>query len=332
MTSNGSGMADTSLTALAFTNRRAGVERLPGQPPERGSASLIGLALCAFVVIATLVTADVGALAFARARAQTAGTPPGLSGLGSPAERASAVAAGNGADMLACSCGPLEATISVGVRARLIPFGATVQVRAYARAVLRSSMAPTTSVPPAATPHSSGIAGRAETSARGPATLRAGLPRRAAGLAPSGEVGARPRRPRSVNGRSQRVRGLPVRLVEKAAPGARVGSGRSGSLVAAIGVPVRGNPPRDLRGLSGALRAGHVAEAAGAAVTVDLVTQVGVLALQLSDATLHVPVDRAALPAPEATVLGRAPSEEEQRREDESGCGGDHQELALGEA
>jgi len=65
-------MADTSLTALAFTNRRAGVERLPGQPPERGSASLIGLALCAFVVIATLVTADVGALAFARARAQTA--------------------------------------------------------------------------------------------------------------------------------------------------------------------------------------------------------------------------------------------------------------------
>ncbi len=222
MTSNGSGMADTSLTALAFTNRRAGVERLPGQPPERGSASLIGLALCAFVVIATLVTADVGALAFARARAQTAadlaalaavtphpsgpleqsaGTSPGLSGLGSPAERASAVAAGNGADMLACSCGPLEATISVGVRARLIPFGATVQVRAYARAVLRSSMAPTTSVPPAATPHSSGIAGRAETSARGPATLRAGLPRRAAGLAPSGEVGARPRRPRSVNGR-----------------------------------------------------------------------------------------------------------------------------------
>jgi Putative Flp pilus-assembly TadE/G-like len=172
MTSNGSGMADTSLTARAFTDRRAGVERLAGQPPERGSASLIGLALCAFVVIATLVTADVVALAFARARAQTAadlaalaavtphpsgpleqpgGTPPGRFGLDSPAERASAVAAGNGANVLACSCGPLEATISVGVRARLIPFGATVQVRAYARAVLRSSMAPTTSVPPAAT-------------------------------------------------------------------------------------------------------------------------------------------------------------------------------------
>ena len=131
---------------------------------ERGSASLIGLAMCAFVVIATLVTADVGALAFARARAQTAadlaalaaitphpgawmegsgGAPGGVLGdLGSPGGRASAVAAANGAEVLACSCGPLETAITVRVRARLIPLGTTVQVRAYAKAVLPSPVTP----------------------------------------------------------------------------------------------------------------------------------------------------------------------------------------------
>jgi len=131
---------------------------------QQGSASLIGLALCAFVVIATLVTADLGALAYARARAQTAadlaalaavtphpsgpvvptgGMPHGvLDGLGSPAERANAVAASNGSDVLACSCGPLETTISVRVRARLIPFRTTVEVKAYARAVLPPSVDP----------------------------------------------------------------------------------------------------------------------------------------------------------------------------------------------
>src|SRR6266540_2373592 len=79
-------------------------------------------------------------------------------------------------------------------------------------------------------------------------------------------------------------------------------------------------------------RAGHVTQAAGAAVTADLVTQTLVLAFELSDATLHVPVSRAPLSAPEAAVLGRAPGEEQQRREYESGAGGDHQKLALGEA
>jgi hypothetical protein len=141
------------------------------QPPsghgQGGSASLIGLALCAFVVIATLVTADVGALAFARARAQTAAdlaalaavTPypgavgpggPAISiGLGSPAERAQVVAVSNGAEVVTCSCGSLDTTVGVRVRARLIPFGTTVGVRAYARAVLPPAMDPAASLQPA---------------------------------------------------------------------------------------------------------------------------------------------------------------------------------------
>ena len=129
---------------------------------QRGSASLIGLALCAFVVIAALVTADVGALAVARARAETAAdlaalaavTPrlaasgPGAAepgGPGSPAERAHLVAASNGAVVVACSCDPLDSTITVRVQARLIPFGATVAVRGYARAVLAVGSAPASS-------------------------------------------------------------------------------------------------------------------------------------------------------------------------------------------
>jgi len=150
---------------------RAAGRLAPPAASQRGSASLIGLALCGFLVIATLVTADVGALAFARARAQTAADlaalaavtpypdrmlaphrpavpegPPAsgrasadllaAGGLGSPAERASAVAASNGAEVITCFCGPLDTIVSVRVRARLIPFGTTVDVTAYARAVL----------------------------------------------------------------------------------------------------------------------------------------------------------------------------------------------------
>jgi hypothetical protein len=123
---------------------------------------LIGLALCAFVVFAALVTADIGALAIARARAETAAdlaalaavTPrlavsgPGAAepgGLGSPAERAHLVATSNGAVVVACSCDALDSTITVRVQARLIPFGATVAVRGYARAVLRVDSTPASS-------------------------------------------------------------------------------------------------------------------------------------------------------------------------------------------
>lgn len=146
----------------------------PSGQGQGGSASLIGLALCAFVVIATLATADVGALAFARARAQTAadlaalaavtpypgavgpGGPAIPIGLGSPAERAQVVATSNGAEVVTCSCGSLDTTVGVRVRARLIPFGTTVGVRAYARAVLPLAMDPAASLQPERWPRGGG--------------------------------------------------------------------------------------------------------------------------------------------------------------------------------
>ena len=143
------------------------VRGAPGRPSprqtQRGSASLIGLALCAFVVIAALVTADIGALAVARARAETAAdlaalaavtphlaasgpsAPDNSSGLGSPAERAHLVATSNGAEVIACSCDPVDSTVTVRVHAHLIPFGATVAVRGSARAVLPMDPSPAAS-------------------------------------------------------------------------------------------------------------------------------------------------------------------------------------------
>ena len=134
--------------------------------------SLIGLALCVFVVIATLASVDVSAVVIGRARAQTAadlaalaavtpypllpgpaeepgsadrpptdsGTSP--TGSGSPMERAVTVAAANGGRVISCSCGPLTATIAVAVRVPLVPFSTSVEVRAYARAVLAQATDP----------------------------------------------------------------------------------------------------------------------------------------------------------------------------------------------
>jgi hypothetical protein len=151
-----------------------------GAGGQRGSASLIGLALCAFVVIATLATVDVSALVIGRARAQTAadlaalaavtpypwlppstpaGEGPGAgspsahpasaasvavasSGLQSPPDRATTIAASNGAQLITCTCGPLQATIAVTVRVLLVPFGTAVQVRGDARAVLPGTLDP----------------------------------------------------------------------------------------------------------------------------------------------------------------------------------------------
>lgn len=194
------------------------------QARERGSASLIGLAMCAFVVIATLVTADVGALASARARAQTAadlaalaavtphlgdvsvrtGDGPGadLVGLGSPAERASAVAASNAAEVLACDCGPLEATVTVAVRARLIPLGTSVRVRAYAKAALPSSVVPSAA-------HHRRRGGQARSDAANGTPDTASSRRRQA------------RSPGSIGARRRRAPELPVGPVEEAAAGGR---------------------------------------------------------------------------------------------------------------
>src|SRR5574341_42056 len=250
-------------------------------------------------------------------------------GLGTPAERATAVAASNGAEVIACSCRPLETTISVRVRARLIPFGTTVAVRAYARAILPAIVDPSASSSPADSTRPSWSDPQANADQRRPPrrglrqpvggsgsrskTLGADPPTRA-GLASPGE--AAPGRRGAV------VRKLTVSLVVGVAPGGRVGHG--GPLVEAVGAPATENRARGLSGLPGALGIAHLTEAVGAAVAVGLVTQPRVLALQFPDASLQV----APVPALEAAVPRRAPGGEQQQREEESGARGHDEELA----
>jgi secretion/DNA translocation related TadE-like protein len=108
---------------------------------ERGAATLIALSLSALVVITAVVMANLGALAAARAQAQTAADLAALAavtpaGGGPAAARAGEIAAANGARITQCRCQPLEATVAVRRRVLLVPFGLAVEVRAYARAVL----------------------------------------------------------------------------------------------------------------------------------------------------------------------------------------------------
>jgi secretion/DNA translocation related TadE-like protein len=108
---------------------------------ERGAATVLALALSAVVIVAGLVTADLGALAAARAQAQTAAdlaalaavTPTGES---MAVDRAREAAIANGADLTRCACAPMEAVIGVRRRVLLPPFGVPVELHAYARAVL----------------------------------------------------------------------------------------------------------------------------------------------------------------------------------------------------
>ncbi len=131
-----------------------GERRAHRQRGERGAATLIALALSAFVVMAALVAADLGALAVARARAQTAadlaalaavtpaggkeGAAAGIAGRSgdSATDRAGEIASANGARMTRCTCEPMEAVVGVRRRVLLAPFGVPVEVTAYARAVL----------------------------------------------------------------------------------------------------------------------------------------------------------------------------------------------------
>ncbi len=118
-----------------------GGKRWIGANGERGAATLIALALSGVVIMAALVTADLGALAVARARAQTAADLAALAAVApaggdSAVDRATEIAAANGAGMTRCTCEPMEAVISVHRRVLLPPFGVPVEVRAYARAVL----------------------------------------------------------------------------------------------------------------------------------------------------------------------------------------------------
>jgi Putative Flp pilus-assembly TadE/G-like len=128
---------------------------------ERGGATLVGMALAGLVLMVGVVAVDVGALAGARAAAQTAADMAALATLTPSAEqaphrqpegegrpeiggqptdpgaaRAAEIAAANGAELVRCDCSAVQAVVRVTRRVRLVPGGLTVLVTARARAVL----------------------------------------------------------------------------------------------------------------------------------------------------------------------------------------------------
>jgi hypothetical protein len=154
----------------------AATTNLLESPAERGGATLVGLALAGFVLMAGVVAVDVGALAGARAAAQTAADMAALATLAPevehlphseparqlPPERGSAtdksegldsfqaahqvqdgrttraaeMAMANGAELVRCDCSAVQAVVSVRRRVQFVPGGLTVLVTARARAVL----------------------------------------------------------------------------------------------------------------------------------------------------------------------------------------------------
>jgi hypothetical protein len=124
------------------------VESLGWPIGEDGGATLVGLAMASFVLLAGLVAVDVGALAGARAAAQTAAdmaalaalAPQDGSAVGSARSwgeaQAAEIAAANGAELVVCDCSVIQAVVRVRRRLRLVPGGLTVSVSAGARAVL----------------------------------------------------------------------------------------------------------------------------------------------------------------------------------------------------
>jgi secretion/DNA translocation related TadE-like protein len=108
---------------------------------QAGSATLIALALVVFVMLAGVMALDVGLLVVARARAQTAADLAALAAL-TPSDAGpvpgapGTVAAANGAELVACSCGPTEAVVTVRSHVRMLPAGVALSVTARARSVL----------------------------------------------------------------------------------------------------------------------------------------------------------------------------------------------------
>ena len=124
-----------------------------GAQGELGGASLVALALVAFLLLAGLLAVDVGALVAARAAAQTAADMAALAALtpseGAPPARAEAIASANGAELAGCNCSAVEAVVTVRRRVALAPTGLSVRVTARARAVLAAG-------PPRPAAHRSG--------------------------------------------------------------------------------------------------------------------------------------------------------------------------------
>jgi hypothetical protein len=143
--------ATAGRQATAGSGATAGDPATGGDPAgwrwrEGGGASLVALALVAFVLLAGMLAVDVGALAAARAAAQTAADMAALAALapGGGAAGAAGIAAANGSELASCDCSAVQAVVTVRRRVPLAPTGLSVWVTARARAVLAG--------PPAAGP------------------------------------------------------------------------------------------------------------------------------------------------------------------------------------
>ena len=129
------------VTAATYGRQAVTPARMPAsRQGERGGASLVALALAAFLLLAGLLAVDVGALAAARAAAQNAADLAALAALtpgdGPPSARATTIAAANGAELADCDCSAMQAVVTVRRRVVLAPTGLSVRVTARARAVL----------------------------------------------------------------------------------------------------------------------------------------------------------------------------------------------------
>jgi len=135
-----SGGGPSATTDGPLSGRRDCREGAPVGGNEAGSVAIVALALGVVVVLAGLAAFDVGLLAAARARAQTAADLAALAALtttGEPAvSSATTIAQANGAELLGCACSSGEAVVTVGRQVVIPPTGLQVLLRARARAVL----------------------------------------------------------------------------------------------------------------------------------------------------------------------------------------------------
>jgi secretion/DNA translocation related TadE-like protein len=113
---------------------------LAPSPGEAGGATLVGLALAAFVLLTGVLAVDLAALAVARASAQTAADMAALAALapghGPGPRRAAEIASANGTELVGCDCSVAQAVVTVRRQVPLVPTGLSVRLIVRARAVL----------------------------------------------------------------------------------------------------------------------------------------------------------------------------------------------------
>ena len=120
---------------------------LPGGPSdERGSVSIVAIALVAVTLSLALLSVDIFQVLAAKGRAQTAADAAALAAAQqlvvpsdrSPAELAAEYASSNGAELVSCACDPgsTDAVVTVERTVSLSFLGGTRTLTASARAVI----------------------------------------------------------------------------------------------------------------------------------------------------------------------------------------------------